>query len=55
MKIMKKEKVLEGEVMSEEDLKRSRIHRAALDLLRSPSGQDFFSNCVMNFLFSRRR
>lgn len=55
MKIMKKEKVLEGEVMSEEELKRSRTDRAALDLLLSPSGQEFISNCIKNFLFSSRR
>lgn len=55
MKIMKKEKVLEGEVMSEEQLKRSRIDRAALDFLLSPSGEEIMSNIIKKFLFSSRR
>lgn len=55
MKIMKKQKVLEGEVMSEEELKKSRNDRAALDFLLSPSGQQFMSYCIKKFLFSSRR
>lgn len=54
MKIMKKEKVLEGEVMSEEELKRSRIDRSALDFLLSPFGQEIMSNCIKKLFFTRR-
>lgn len=50
------DKVLEGEVMTEEELKKSRSERDALDFLQSSSGQDYLSNCIMKILlFSRRR
>lgn len=52
---MKKQKVLEGVVMSEEELKKSRFERVALDFLQSPSAQDYLSNCIMKILLSRRR
>ena len=41
---MKKEKVLEGVVMSEDELKKSRIERDALVFFLSPVGQDYFSD-----------
>lgn len=53
---MKKEKVLEGVVMSEDEFKKSRIERDALDLFLSSVGQDYLSNCIRKILlFSRRR
>lgn len=52
---MIREKVLEGVVMSEEELKKLRSERAALDFFLSPSGLDYFSNHIMKLLFSRRR
>ncbi len=52
---MKSEKVLEGVVMSEEELKNSRSERDALDFFSSSSGQDYISNCIMKLLFFRRR
>ena len=52
---MKKEKVLEGVLMSEEELKKSRIERAAVDFLSSSSGQDYISNCIKKILLLSRR
>ena len=52
---MIKGEFLEGVVMNEEELKKSRSERAALDFLQSPSGLDYFSDCIMKLLFSRRR
>lgn len=52
---MKREKVLEGVVMSEEELKKSRSERDALDFFLSPSGMDYIINGIMKLLFHRRR
>lgn len=52
---MTRDKVLEGVVMSEEELKKSRSERAALDFFLSSSGLDYLSNCIMKLLFSWRR
>lgn len=49
------EKVLEGELMTEEELKESRARRDALDFLLSPSGMDMMARCVFEHLSSRRR
>lgn len=48
-------KVLEGEVITEEELIRSRAQRDAFDFLCSPAGIDFLSKAFLDMLYSRRR
>ena len=48
------EKVLEGEIMTLEEVKKSRAQRDALDFLLSPRGMDLMAECISSYLFSRR-
>lgn len=48
--INKEEKVLEGEVMSEEELEKSRSARALLDSFCSPAVQDYISGYIFEIL-----
>lgn len=48
-------KVLQGEVMTEDELKRSRAQRDALDFLCSPAGIDLLGKALLDMLHSRRR
>lgn len=49
------EKVLEGEVMTFEEVEKSRAQRDALDFLLSPSGIDLMAKCIFKFLSEPRR
>lgn len=50
------EKVLEGEVMTEKELEKSRCERAVFDFLLSPAGMEFVcKNALFSFLSDRRR
>ena len=53
-KIFMEEKVLEGEIMTLEEVKKSRAQRDALDFLLSPRGMDLMAECISSYLFSRR-
>ena len=48
-------KILHGEVMTKEELIRSRAQRDAFDFLCSPAGIDYLSKALSDLLFRRRR
>lgn len=49
------DKVLEGEVMTLEQVKKSRAQRDALDFLLSPRGMDLMAKCIVKFILEPRR
>ena len=48
------EKVLEGELMTEEELKESLAQRDALDFLLSPPGIDLMARCISQYIIHPR-
>ena len=48
-------KVLEGEVITEEELISSRAQRDAIDFLSSSAGIGYLSKALFDLLFRRRR
>lgn len=52
---MTENKVLEGEVMTNEELIRSRAQRDAFDFLCSPAGMDYLAKGFLDLFYRRRR
>lgn len=49
------DKVLEGQIMTLEEVKESRAQRDVLDFLLSPCGMDLMARCIFRNISSYRR